>query len=75
MILQILFMYSFEINEVNLFPVRAASCPLIIIFSFEVILLTNPGKLSLERGITTFVSIFWSKLSNQEPKDHQIELF
>ena len=37
--------------------------------TFEVKLPTNPGKLSLAKGIATFVSAFFPKLANQEPKD------
>ena len=32
-------------------------------------MLTNPGKLSLSKGIAMFVSGFFPKLSNQKPKD------
>ena len=32
-------------------------------------MLTNPGKLSLSKGIAMFVSDFFPKLSNQKPKD------
>ena len=35
----------------------------------EVKLLTNPCKLSLAKGIATFVSAFFSNLANQELKD------
>ena len=32
-------------------------------------LITNPDKLSLVKGIATFISAFLPKLPNQEPKD------
>ena len=32
-------------------------------------MLFNPGKLSLAKGIAIFASIFFPKLTNQEPKD------
>ena len=32
-------------------------------------MLTNPGKLSLAKGIALFVNAFYPKLPNQEPKD------
>ena len=32
-------------------------------------MLTNPGKLSLAKGIETVFSAFFPKLPNQEPKD------
>ena len=40
-----------------------------LFITFEVKLLTDPGKLSLARGIAIFVSVFFPKLSNQEPND------
>ena len=65
MILVISFISSFEINEVNPFPLIFLSN---LFTAFEAKLLTNPGKLSLARGITIFVSAFFPKLPNQEPK-------
>ena len=35
--------------------------------AFEVKLLTNPDKLSLAKGIATFISTFLLKFANQEP--------
>ena len=32
-------------------------------------MLTNPGKLSVAKGIASFVNAFYPKLPNQEPKD------
>ena len=32
-------------------------------------MLTNPGKLSVAKGIAPFVNAFYPKLPNQEPKD------
>ena len=73
MILIISFISSFEINKVNPFPAPTALFPLIFLsnlfIAFEVKLLTNPGKLSLAKGIAIFVSAFFPKLPNQEPKD------
>ena len=73
MILIISFISSFEINKVN--PFRALTAPFPLIFhsslfiAFEVKLLTNPIKLSLAKAIAIFVSAFFPKLPNQEPKD------
>ena len=64
---------SFKMNKVN--PSRALTAPSPLIFlsklfiAFEVILLTNSGKLSPAKGIAIFVSTFFPKLPNQEPKD------
>ena len=72
-ILIILFIYSFEINEVNYFPVLTAPFPLIFLSNLfivlEVKLLANPDKLSLVKGIAMFVSAFFPKLPHQKPKD------
>ena len=63
---------SFEISKINPFPALAAHFPLNLLsnlfISFEVKLLTNPCKLSLVKGIKMFVSDFFPKLLNQEPK-------
>ena len=73
MILIISFIFSVEINKVNPFPGLAAPFPSIFLsnlcIAFEVKLLTNPGKLSLARGIAMFASVFFPKLPNKEPKD------
>ena len=73
MILITSFISSFEINKVNPFPTWTALFPLIFlsnsIIVLEVKLLTNPGKLSLVKGIAIFVSDFFPKLPCQEPKD------
>ena len=73
MILIISFISSFEINKVNPFPAFTAFFPLIFLsnlfIAFDVKLLTNPGKLSLAKGIAMFVSAVFPKLPNQEPKD------
>ena len=69
-ILIISFISSFEINKVNPFPVLTAPFPLIflssLIIAFEVKLLTNPGKLSLAKGIAMLNG---ACLPNQEPQD------
>ena len=61
-----------EINKVNPFPALTAPFPLIFLsnlfIAFEIKLLTNPGKLSLAKGIAMFVSAFFPKLPKQEPK-------
>ena len=63
---------SFKINKVNPFP--PVTAPFLLIFVsnlfmvFEVKLLTNSRKLSLAKGIAMFVSDFFPKLTNQEPK-------
>ena len=73
MVLIISFISSLEINKVNPFPALTAHFPLIFLsnlfIAFEIKLLTNPGKLSLAKGIAIFVSAFFPKLPNQEPKD------
>ena len=56
MISIISFVSSFETNKVNNFPALAASFAFI---GFEAKLLTNPCKLSQDKGITTFVKIFF----------------
>ena len=60
MIFIILFISSFEVNEVNHFPALTALFPLVFLsnlfIAFEVKLLTNPGKLSLVKGIAMLVS-------------------
>ena len=73
MILIISFISPFEINKVNPFSTLTAPFPLIflsnLLIPFEVKLLANLDKLSLAKGITTFVRAFSSKLANQEPRD------
>ena len=63
MILIISFKSSFQINKVNPFPALTAPFPVIFLSSlfieFEVKLLTNPGTLSLAKGIVIFVSAFF----------------
>ena len=72
MILIISFISSLEINKLNTFP--ALTAPFRLTFlpklfnGFEAELLTNPGKLSLAKGITTFFSAFFL-IANQELKD------
>ena len=67
MILIILFISSFEINKVD--PLSALTAPFPLIFIvFQVKLLNNQDKLSLAKGIAMFVSTFFPKLPNQEPK-------
>ena len=60
MILIILFMFSFKIKKVKLFPPLKAPFPLPFLsnlfIEFKAALLTNPGKLSLEKEKATFVS-------------------
>ena len=66
------FMSLFEVNKVNIFPALTAPFPLIFLsnlfIALEVKLITNPGKVSLAKGILIFVSAFFPKLPNQEPK-------
>ena len=72
-ILIIPFISSFEINEGN--PFSAVTAPFRLNFlsnvfiAFLVKLITNPGKLSLAKGIAISVTAFCPKWSNQEPKD------
>ena len=47
------FISSFEVNKVNPFPLIFLSN---LVIALEVKLLTNPGKLSLAKGIAIFVS-------------------
>ena len=57
----------------KIFHALTAPFPLIflsdLLTAFEVKLLTNSGKLSLTKGIAIFVSAFFPKLPNQEPKN------
>ena len=66
------FMSLFEINKVNIIPALTAPFPLMFLsnlfIALEVKLITNPGKVSLAKGILIFVSAFFPKLPNQEPK-------
>ena len=59
-------------NNANPFPALTAPFPLIFLsnlfIAFKVKLLTNPGKLSLAKGIAICLSAFFPKLPNQEPK-------
>ena len=63
MILISSFVSSFEVNKVNPFLALKAPFPLIFLSSlfieFQAKLLTNPGKLSLAKGIATFVRCFF----------------
>ena len=72
-ILIISFIFLFEINKVNLFPALTAPFPLVFLsnlsIAFKTKLLTNPGKVSLAKGISKFVCAFFPELHNQEPKD------
>ena len=67
------FISLFEINKVSSFPALTAPFRLIFLWdlfiAFEVKLLTNPGKLSLAKGMTIFLSASFPKLPNQKPKD------
>ena len=62
MILIISFISSFEISKVNPFPALTAPFPLIFLsnlfIAFEAKLLTNPGQLSLAKGIARCVITF-----------------
>ena len=57
---------SFKINKVNPFPLIFLSN---LFIALKVKLLTNPGKLSLAKGIAISFSAFFPKLPNQQPKD------
>ena len=73
------FKSSLKTNKVNPVTALTALFPLIFLsnlfITFEVKLLTNPGKLSLSKGVATFVSAFFPKLPKQYQKIHLIELF
>ena len=60
-------------NKANPYPALTALFPLIFLSNlfivFEVKLFTNPGKLSLAKGIAIFVSSFFPKFPKLEPKD------
>ena len=62
------FISSFEINKVNPFPALTACFPLISLSNWfiasEAKFFTNPGKLSLAKGIARFVVTFLPKLHN-----------
>ena len=57
------FISWFKMNKANPFPSLTSPFPLTFLsnlfIAFEVILLTNPGKLSLAKGKATFVSAFF----------------
>ena len=63
-ILTILFIFSFEINKVSPFPTLTAPSPLIFLSNlfilFEANLVTNPGKLSLAKGIARSATTFFT---------------
>ena len=67
------FISSFDINDINHFSPLTAPFPLIFLsnlfIALEVKLLTNWGKLSHAKGVAIFVSAFFPKLPNQEPKN------
>ena len=58
MIFIILFIFSFKVNNLNPLPALTDLFPLILLsnlfIAFEVIFF-NPGKLSLAKGIATFI--------------------
>ena len=60
---------SFEMNKVNSFTALTAPFPNIFLsnlcIAFKAILLINPDKISLVKGMATFVSTFLAKLPNQ----------
>ena len=66
-------------NKVN--PFRALAAPCLLIFlsnlfiSFEAKLLTNPGKLSLAKGIAIYVSVFFLNYLTKNQKTLLIESF
>ena len=68
MILIISFISSFKINKVNPFPALTAPFPFIFLLDlfipFKAKLLTNPGKLSLDKGIAKSVITSFPKLPN-----------
>ena len=72
-ILIILFISSFKINTVNLFPALTVLFPLIFLSSLfialEIKFITNRGKLSVAKGIAISASAFFPKLASRESKD------
>ena len=90
MILTISVTSLFEINSVNHFAVLTAPFSFIFLsnlyIALEVKLLTNPGKLSLAKGIGIYVSYFLRELEymlvlfflnylSKNQKFHLVELF
>ena len=73
MVLIISFISSFKINKVNPFSTLTFPFPLIFLSNlfivFEARFVTNSGKVSLAKRISTFACAFLRKLANQEPKD------
>ena len=69
----ILFISSFKINTVNLFPAPTVLVPLIFLsnlfIALEIKFVTNRGKLSVAKGIAIFASAFFPKLASRESKD------
>ena len=59
MIFKMSFISSLKMNKVNPFPAMIVHFPFIyllnLFFAFEAKLLTNPGKLSLAKGIAIFL--------------------
>ena len=59
----------------KVYPFLALTPPFTVTFisdlliAFEVNLFTNPGKLSLPKGIAIFAGAFFPKLPDQKPKD------
>ena len=51
---------SFEMNKVNSFTALTAPFLSNLCIAFKAILLINPDKLSLVKGMATFVSTFFS---------------
>ena len=74
------FISSFGINKVNYFLLSQVLLHLRIFISnlfisFEVKLLSNPGKLSITKGIATFDSDFFLNCLIKNQKIHLIELY
>ena len=74
------FISSFGINRVNYFLLSQVLLHLRIFISnlfisFEVKLLSSPGKLFITKGIATFVSAFFLNCLIKNEKIHLIELF
>ena len=77
MILIVCLISSSEMNKANPLPALTSRSPLILLSNlftafeaeFEAILITNPGNISLEKGMSRSVTTFLLNLFNQEPKN------
>ena len=66
-------------NKLNLFSALTAPFPLIFLsnlfIELEVKLVTNPAKLSVDKGLAIFFNVFSLNYLTKNHKIHMIELF